>query len=293
MKGKLTHRLFIWTMTVVGICTVAYVSYYGAGYYATDVTERNLHPLHETLSPTGFWGHGMGFIGTFMMIIGVAIYSLRKRWSVLAGFGQIKYVLEFHIFLCLLGPALVLYHTAFKFGGIVAVSFWSMVCVVASGVLGRYIYLLIPKSLSGKDLTAAELQKHLNLVTQTLITEYGVEEKRIQKIDALMQPFRSGERTSFFITLPKLMWYDVRRNIKIHREIHKLRLENVTPEHLHTIRHLFFERSKLQRQIQTLITTQQLFRHWHIIHLPFTIIMGVILVAHIIVAFLFGYTWIF
>ena len=291
--GKKLHRLFIWSMAVVGICTVVFVSYYGAGYYVTPVVDRNLHPLHETLSPTGFWGHGMGFIGTFMIVFGVAMYSLRKRWSVLAGFGLIKHVLEFHIFLCLLGPALILFHTAFKFGGIVAVSFWSMVCVVASGVLGRYIYQQIPKSLSGKDLTAGELQKHLNLVTQTLISEYGIEDSRIKHIDMLTQPFNAGERTTFFRTLPKLMWHDFRRYLKIHRAIKKLSLQAVSHEQLFRIRHLFLERSKIQRQIQTLVTTQKLFRYWHIIHMPFSIIMGVILIAHIIVAFLFGYTWIF
>lgn len=291
--GKKLHRLFIWSMAFVGICTVVFVSYYGAGYYITPVVDRNLHPLHETLSPTGFWGHGMGFIGTFMIVFGVAMYSLRKRWSVLAGFGLIKHVLEFHIFLCLLGPALILYHTAFKFGGIVAVSFWSMVCVVASGVLGRYIYQQIPKSLSGKDLTAGELQKHLNLVTQTLMTEYGIEDSRIKHIDMLTQPFNAGERTTFFRTLPKLMWHDFRRYLKIHRAIKKLSLQAVSHEQLFRIRHLFLERSKIQRQIQTLVTTQKLFRYWHIIHMPFSIIMGVILIAHIIVAFLFGYTWIF
>lgn len=291
--GKKLHRLFIWSMAVVGICTVVFVSYYGAGYYVTPVVDRNLHPLHETLSPTGFWGHGMGFIGTFMIVFGVAMYSLRKRWSVLAGFGLIKHVLEFHIFLCLLGPALILFHTAFKFGGIVAVSFWSMVCVVASGVLGRYIYQQIPKSLSGKDLTAGELQKHLNLVTQTLMTEYGIEDSRIKHIDMLTQPFNAGERTTFFRTLPKLMWHDFRRYLKIHKAIKKLSLQAVSHEQLYRIRHLFLERSKIQRQIQTLVTTQKLFRYWHIIHMPFSIIMGVILIAHIIVAFLFGYTWIF
>ncbi|MBL7959580.1 hypothetical protein JNL27_05005 [bacterium] len=291
--NKRLHRIFIWSLTVIGIATAVLIGIYGADYYTTPVIERNTHSLHDVLSPTGFWGHGMGFIGTFLIVFGVSMYSLRKRWGVLAGFGLIKHVLEFHIFLCLLGPALILYHTAFKFGGIVAVSFWSMVCVVASGVLGRYIYLQIPKSLSGKDLTAGELQKHLNLVTQILINEYGIEDSRIQTIDALTQPFDAGEKTTFFRTLPKLMWHDFKRYFKIHAAIQHLSLKSVSHEHLQTIRHLFLERSKIQRQIQTLVTTQKLFRYWHIIHMPFSIIMGVILVAHVIVAFLFGYTWIF
>ncbi len=47
---------------------------------------------------------------------------------------------------------LVLYHTAFKFGGIVSVSFWSMVLVVLSGVVGRFIYVQIPRTIQGQEL---------------------------------------------------------------------------------------------------------------------------------------------
>ena len=56
---------------------------------------------------------------------------------VLCKINRSKHWLEFHIFLCTVGPLLVLYHTAFKFGGIVSVSFWSMVLVVLSGVAGK------------------------------------------------------------------------------------------------------------------------------------------------------------
>lgn len=52
---------------------------------------------------------------------------------------------------------MVLFHTAFKFGGIVAISFWSMVAVVASGVIGRFIYNQIPRSIQGQELTLGEV----------------------------------------------------------------------------------------------------------------------------------------
>src|SRR3972149_5148655 len=60
--------------------------------------------------------------------------------------------LDVHIFFGLVGPALVILHSAFKVQGLVALSFWSMIAVAASGVLGRYLYLQIPRNLQGDAL---------------------------------------------------------------------------------------------------------------------------------------------
>ncbi|MBN1199798.1 MAG: hypothetical protein JXA23_10635 [Bacteroidales bacterium] len=38
----------------------------------------------------------------------------------------------------------MLFHTSFKFGGLVAISFWSMAAVFFSGIIGRFIYIRIP-----------------------------------------------------------------------------------------------------------------------------------------------------
>ena len=55
-----------------------------------------------------------------MVIVGVFLYIARKRYNFLVKYLRLKYLLEFHIFLCVLGPILILFHTAFKFGGIVS-----------------------------------------------------------------------------------------------------------------------------------------------------------------------------
>lgn len=74
----------------------------------------------------------------------------------LARFGRLKYWLEFHIFLCTLGPIMILFHTAFKFGGIVSISFWTMVLVVIIWVIGRFIYIQILRTIEGRELTLEE-----------------------------------------------------------------------------------------------------------------------------------------
>jgi hypothetical protein len=112
----------------------------GCGYYSTPVSERPFHPQYEVLKPSGLESHGYGVIGTLLIIVGVTSYSSRKRLRLLRTAGSMRTFLEVHIFLCLVGPTLVLFHTTFKFGGLVAVSAWSMMAVVLSGIVGRYLY---------------------------------------------------------------------------------------------------------------------------------------------------------
>ena len=111
-----------------------------------------------------------------MITIGVALYMARKRIRALARLGRLKHWLEFHIFLCTLGPFLVLLHTSFKFGGIVSIAFWSMVAVVASGVFGRYVYVWIPKTLGGQFLSLRELHGETGELLASLVSATGLAE---------------------------------------------------------------------------------------------------------------------
>ncbi|MCK5638324.1 MAG: hypothetical protein KAH67_06395, partial [Flavobacteriaceae bacterium] len=49
----------------------------------------------------------------------------------------------------------------------------------------------------------------------------------------------------------------------------------------------------LSRKIARLETMQKLFKYWHVAHLPFALIMLIILVIHVGVTLAFGYKWIF
>ena len=49
----------------------------------------------------------------------------------------------------------------------------------------------------------------------------------------------------------------------------------------------------LSRKIARLQTMQKLFKYWHVAHLPFALIMLVIVIIHIAITLAFGYKWIF
>ena len=100
-------------MVIIVILTTSYLVYTGYSYYNTAFEERFYHPQHDWFKPSGAYGHGLGILGTFMILFGVVIYIVRKRYNFMAKYIRLKYLLEFHIFLCTLGPILILFHTAF------------------------------------------------------------------------------------------------------------------------------------------------------------------------------------
>ena len=114
--NTLTHKIYVSLFFLVGGLSVALIVFNGYSYYVTPIEARVYSSSHNIFKPSGIWGHGLGILGTLMMIIGVSVYMLRKRKPRFFRFGNLKYWLEFHIFLCTLGPIFVLFHTAFKFG---------------------------------------------------------------------------------------------------------------------------------------------------------------------------------
>ncbi len=290
--NKNLHRIYIILYFIIGLIVTLYIAVYGYSYYATPLEERFFHPQDEILKPSGIFGHGFGIIGSLMMIFGVVIYMIRKRVRSFINFGYLKHWLEFHIFLCTVGPILVLYHTAFKFGGIVVVSFWSMVAVVASGVIGRFIYVQIPRTIHGKELSSKELNELNDDLTHRLKKEYSINGNIASRLER--HTFSDKYKQVNFGTSFVMMVQDYFGTRSVLRQI-KRELKNLDISGEREKEVLKISKSKLvlTRKIGMLRTTQKLFRYWHIIHLPFAITMFVIMFIHVIVTIIFGYKWIF
>ncbi len=254
--------------------------------------ERFFHPDHNLLKPSGVIGHGLGIIGSLMMILGVASYMIRKRNRKLFGLGYLKYWLEFHIFLCSVGPVLVLYHTAFKFGGIVSISFWSMTAVVLSGVIGRFIYIQIPRSIQGNEVEIEDLNSMSFDLTSRLKTEFGINGQITAKLESInfFDHYKNASLGKSIILVFKDYFSSILILREIYREIDKM---NITKSKRRRIKELAKSKVVLSRRIGMLRIMHKLFRYWHIIHLPFALVMFGIMIIHVIVTIVFGYKWIF
>ena len=288
--SKLVHRFYIFSLIAITFAVFIALTIYGAGYYNTKIAERHFHIQNELLKPTGFIGHGIGIAGSGMMIIGVFGYMARKRFRSLSRIGVLKYWLEFHIFLCTLGPILVLYHTTFKFGGIVAVSFWSMVAVVVSGIIGRFIYLQIPRTIQGRELSLSDLSGLENDLFTEMQDHYKVNYEIIVHLNIALSTSVSNENENFILRIFNRFRFERKLMKQVKRE---LKTQQLAGKDYRKVMRLFKSKITLNRRIAWLSTMQDFLRYWHVAHLPFALIMLIIMIVHIIVALLFGYKWIF
>ncbi len=286
------HTLYIAFLFSVALLAIGSTSIFGTGYYLTAETERPFHPHYELLKPTGLLGHGYGVIGSLMILTGVGLYSGRKRVRALSSIGKLKYFLEFHIFLCTTGPALVVLHSTFKFGGLVAISFWSMVAVVLSGIVGRYLYVQIPKGIQGNELSIAELNARHALLGDRLMKEYGIPGELVAQIDAIARPRRPAAQMSALEALQFVIFSDLQRGRKLRAISRMFRSTRLPHAALKPFLAIASERLVLTRRIALLERLRSLFTLWHVIHLPFSIIMLIIFLVHVGVAMAFGYLWI-
>lgn len=290
--NKTLHKIYVIGFILVGVSVFVLLAINGYEYYSKPIEERFFDLAHNALKPSGSWGHGFGIIGTLMMIIGVSIYMVRKRSRRLFSFGYLKHWLELHIFLCTVGPVLVLYHTAFKFGGIVSVSFWSMVLVVLSGIIGRFIYIQIPRTIQGKEIDMSDLLTMRQELADKLNHEMLFDVRLLNKLDELA----SSERYKSISLFESLILY-VKDFFKIRKFLYSLKKNIVRAGFSKLRRKELINKAQaeiiLSRRVGMLRTMQRLFRYWHIAHLPFAIVMFIIMLIHVLVTITFGYKWIF
>jgi len=288
--NKTAHRIYLSVLSLIVLLALIAITNKGYTYYKISMEERFFHPDHTILKPSGTWGHGMGILGSLFMILGVSVYMARKRYRVFSRLGILKHWLEFHIFLCTLGPILVLFHTSFKFGGIVAISFWSMVAVFLSGVIGRFIYIQIPRSIEGRELSLTEIRDMKGDIAETLSSSIQLDEvsyKVIVDSIKIKTDFRQGN----FLVRGFRKYMDTRKTLRTVKSV--LKKNELPKSQRDEVLGLVKNEMSLNRRIERLVLMQNLFKYWHVAHLPFALVMLVIMVIHVAVTIVFGYRWVF
>ncbi len=261
----------------------------GLDYYRLPLWDKPYAPDHELFKPSGFVGHGLGILGSLMMIIGVSMYSLRKRYTRLHGSGKLRNWLTIHIFLCTLGPYFVMLHTAFRFGGIISIAFWSMALVVGSGVFGRYVYTRIPKTVEGDFISESLLRARRNQLIRSISTECNVPE---EKVSSMLGIVAAEKAPRLYAAIISAIRFDMHKRKLPGVFGTALKKQGVDQGSRTEIVGRMMDAVKLQQQVTVLLPFQRLFGYWHVFHLPLAIIMFLIMFLHVGVAVMFGYYWI-
>ena len=279
-------RLLLALLYAAGVGAFLYFLADGASYYTTPLPERARHADFWTLKPGGSLGLRFGVAGLAMMTV-MHLYSARKRLRALRRAGPLRHWLDLHILLGILGPLFVLLHSSFKVGGLVSISFWSMVAVALSGVFGRYLYLQIPRTRAGEELTLAEVEKADRELTLRLKQEFGADEAFLEGIDKAAAPPASRGLWGVLLAL-LLADLGVRRG---HIAAMAGSLPGLPPRLARDLASLVRQKAALRRRILLWDALHGLFHHWHVLHKPFAVVMYLFVVVHVAVATLTGYGW--
>lgn len=256
----------------------------GREYYETPLRIRAYAEGHRLLRPSGPFGQSFGLVGTLLLVVPFA-YMARKRISPLKSVGTVRGWLEVHLFCGVVGPVLITLHTSFKFNGIISAAYWSMVLVMLSGFVGRYLYVRIPRSIRGNELTRAEVDREAEALKDTLAAS-EVKGNALGRIDDFERRTTPSDAA---LSLTDLVVGELTMGWKLGRLRRELMACGLAGEDADRIVRLAGDRAMLLRRGAYLQRTKALFGAWHVFHLPLVYLLLVIAAAHIGLVLYMGY----
>lgn len=272
---------------LLGALVLAGVTAFGAGYYFAPVALRVRSPLHPWLRPSGYVGQVAGIVA-LLILLTLWLYPLRRRFRSLAILGAMSRWLDAHVALALLLPLLAAVHAGWQFRGLIGLGYWSMLAVWFSGLVGRYLYVRIPRGRTGLELDAAETAR----VRRNMVAEIA---KRahlpVGEVEAILgdDPWPC-EGMGILATLRQLVVDDFTR-WRATRRLKRACGRRVDRRTLRRIIGLARREMALMQQARLLGATQRLLRLWHVAHRPFAIAALAAVLVHVAVAVAMGATW--
>ncbi|MBZ5597987.1 MAG: hypothetical protein LAN83_06665 [Acidobacteriia bacterium] len=292
------HRLRLYGLYAIAIALNLALFFYGFDYYKLSSAERPFSPKHHLLRPSGPVGLYLGFFGV-LLFLGIFLYPIRKRWPWLATIGSTRHWLDIHVLMGLTAPLIVAFHSSLKFQGIAGMAFWIMFAVSASGVVGRYLYAQIPRTLSTAELSRKELQEMQTLLAQKIASQHLLPKADLDALLRLPSPERVG-RLPMPVAIVYMMMLDLVRVFRVARlRRHALSgMEYITTvggflptshRELERAVQAAAEEASLSKRILFLSRSQKVFHLWHVVHKPFSYAFAVLAMVHIGLQFVLGY----
>jgi hypothetical protein len=259
----------------------------GYSYYTAPYLERPHHADYRELRPAGSRGLLFGIVGASMMILMLG-YTVRKRFQGLSRWGALPYWLDAHIYFGVIGPLCIVLHTSFKIQGLVAIAFWSMVCVAVSGVLGRYLYSQIPRNLRGDQMTLEEVRRSRDQLRNALREEFGLSDSAVAHLEKSRE---ARAEDGAWRALARALAGDIGRVLGSRSVAHSDLRGGRSHAQIARMNQVLGQMTMLDRRIQVWHHMQRLFHYWHVFHKPFAIVMYIVMGIHIVVAVWTGYGW--
>ena len=212
-------------------------------------------------SPTfagGLLGHLIGILGAVIMCL-TLIYPFKKRVQKKRGKQN---PLNSHIYFGLIGPCLVVIHAAHKFTNLIGVVvFLSMFVVVFSGIIGKFLFKKVNRTLKQR-------RSDLSLLRERF--------EKLREDTALVQ---ACLRTPASDTpQEKTIHKDEQAELELDRKC----------EELLDVAHSIAEAEYIEKAFSG---TKRLFSRWIRIHYVLTVLLFSVMMVHVLTTFYYGFRW--
>lgn len=263
-------------LLVIGVTLVLAVR--GWDFYKLSMAQRATRPDNKLLTPFGKYGNGYGVLAALLVLLNLS-YLLRRRLASWNRFGSMQVWLDIHVFTGLLIASLVSFHSAFQLKTLPAtMSALSLVIVVITGLVGRFLHALVPMDTRERLVAAIDaIERELPGMREDL----GL---AIQKRPGPAVPANA----SFARALAAIpAWRRAARERVIALEMMMPRKETLTP----TMRRAWRELFRIAAADARFAGTTALLRSWRGLHRFFALLMIVSVGLHIAMAGKWGYWW--
>ncbi len=232
-----------------------------------------------------FW---MGVAGATLLLL-LLLYPLRKILGPRSPFGSVSAWFHIHLIIGLGGPVLILYHCNFGLGSRNAnVALWSMLAVVASGIVGHFVYQTVSAEFyAGKQkardqilaiTSALEPLAALRSEREAIVDELGAFDTELLTprrgiLAGLQARWIVENRRRYFGRLLGQHLADCAALLQLSRGDYD-RLRTVIDVHLDA----YF---RYARQASSRSLREQFWSRWRLFHLPVFLILVVAVALHI------------
>jgi hypothetical protein len=207
--------------------------------------------------------------------------------------------MDFHVIAGVTAPFVIAFHASFKFQGIAGFAFWIMVAVAVSGIVGRYLYAQIPRSLTTAELSLNELQVNERDLSDALLGQriYSSEQlNRVLRVPSAADIRRIGPLLAIGIMIA----LDMRRPFQVAAlrcascdfAGKLLSVGGLLPggnREAERVVRLVRQKASLSKRVVFLDQTQRVFYLWHVIHRPFSYAFAVLAILHIAIVMGLGF----
>ena len=280
----------VWAWLIAIGAPLTLINLYGIPYYTAPMAIRVRHPWHAWLRPSGTVGLAAGVVA-FAIFIFLWLYPLRKKYRQLAFLGSLGKWMDVHVATALALPLLLAIHSAWRADGLIGLGLLAMAIVIASGLVGRYLYVRIPRARNGVELTREEVANRRRELIGSLSLTTGMSLDVVESALAIA-PEPAGDQ-GLLRVFGRLIADDLfrwRRTAELRR-----RWATVAPAGHPLSRaaiadaaNIAAQEISLRQQARMLTATHRVFRFWHIAHRPFAITALIAVVIHIVVVIAVG-----